>query len=80
MGQYLKEGYTVAVDMDLAKFFDSVNFDVLMCRVSTQVPDLSVRRLIWRYLRAGVMENGQKKPGEQGGPLWRIGAGSESTG
>jgi RNA-directed DNA polymerase len=66
--EYLKEGYTVAVDMDLAKFFDSVNFDVLMCRVSAKVPDLSVRRLIWRYLRAGVMENGQKKPSEQGVP------------
>jgi len=65
---YLKEGYTVAVDCDLAKFFDTVNFDVLICRVSAKVPDLQVRRLIWRYLRAGVVENGQKSPTEQGVP------------
>ena len=56
--EYLKQGYSVAVDMDLAKFFDSVNFDVLMSRVSAKVPDRSVLRLVWRYLRAGVVENG----------------------
>jgi RNA-directed DNA polymerase len=71
--EYLKQGYTVAVDMDLARFFDSVNFDVLMRRVAAKVPDPQVLRLIWRYLRAGVMENGQWKPTEkgvpQGGPL-----------
>ena len=71
--EYLLQGYTVAVDMDLARFFDSVNFDILMCRVSRKVHDPLVRRLIWRYLRAGVMEQGQVKPTEkgvpQGGPL-----------
>ena len=71
--EYLKQGYSVAVDMDLAKFFDSVNFDVLMSRVSAKVPDLSVLRLVWRYLRAGVVEHGQWSPSEkgvpQGGPL-----------
>lgn len=70
---YLKQGYTVAVDMDLAKFFDSVNFDILMRRVARKVSDPLVRRLIWRYLRAGVMENGQWSSSEkgvpQGGPL-----------
>ena len=70
---YLKQGYTVAVDMDLAQFFDSVNFDILMRRVARKVSDPLVRRLIWRYLRAGVMENGQWSPSEkgvpQGGPL-----------
>jgi RNA-directed DNA polymerase len=65
---YLKEGYPVAVDMDLAKFFDTVNFDVLMRRVGRKVGDAAVRRLIWRYLRAGVVENGQRKPSEQGVP------------
>jgi len=65
---YLKEGRTIAVDMDLAKFFDTVNFDVLMRRVGRKVGDPAVRRLIWRYLRAGVMEDGQKKPSEQGVP------------
>ena len=70
---YLKQGYSVAVDMDLAKFFDTVNFDILMQRVERQVSDPVVRRLIWRFLRAGVMENGQVSPSEkgvpQGGPL-----------
>ncbi len=50
-------GYTVAVDMDLAKFFDTVNFDILMQRVNRKVFDPVVRRLIWRFLRAGIMEN-----------------------
>lgn len=71
--EYLKQGYTVAVDMDLAKFFDSVNFDVLMQRVARKVRAEPVWRLIWRYLRAGVMENGQWSPSKegvpQGGPL-----------
>ena len=71
--EYLKQGYAVAVDIDLAKFFDSVNFDILMQRVARKVHDPLALRLIWRYLRAGVMENGQCSPTEkgvpQGGPL-----------
>ena len=66
--EYLRQGYTVAVDMDLAKFFDTVNFDILMHRVKRRVSDPLARRLIWRYLRAGVMENGQWSPSEQGVP------------
>jgi RNA-directed DNA polymerase len=71
--EYRKQGYTVAVDIDVTQFFDSVNFDILMRRVAAKVPDRQVRRLIWRYLRAGVMENGQWTASEkgvpQGGPL-----------
>lgn len=70
---YWKQNYRVAVDMDLAKFFDSVEFGVLMQRFSAKVSDPLVRRLVWRYLRAGVKENGQWSPSEkgvpQGGPL-----------
>lgn len=70
---YLQQGYPIAVDMDLAKFFDSVNFDILMQRVSRKVRDPLAVRLIWRYLRAGVRENGRWSPSErgvpQGGPL-----------
>jgi RNA-directed DNA polymerase len=70
---YLKQGYTVAADLDLAKFFDSVNFDVLMRRVAAKVSDRQGLRLIWRYLRAGVVENGKWSPTDkgvpQGGPL-----------
>ena len=71
--EYLKQGYTVAADLDLARFFDSVNFDVLRRRVAAKVYDPRVLRLVWRYLRAGVMENRQWNPTEegvpQGGPL-----------
>jgi RNA-directed DNA polymerase len=71
--EYLKQGYTVAADLDLARFFDSVNFDVCMRRVAAKVPDRRALRLIWRYLRAGVMEDGKWSPTElgvpQGGPL-----------
>jgi len=71
--EYLKQGYTVAVDIDITQFFDSVIFEILMRRVAAQVPDRQVLRLIWRYLRAGVMENGQWSPSQkgvpQGGPL-----------
>ena len=59
--------------MDLAKFLDSVNFDILMQRVTRKVRDPRTVCLIWRHRRAGVMENGQWSPSEkgvpQGGPL-----------
>jgi RNA-directed DNA polymerase len=70
---YIKQGYRVAVDMDLAKFFDTVNHDVLMNRVSRKVKDKRVLKLIGRYLRAGVVNNGRleytRKGVPQGGPL-----------
>lgn len=70
---YIKQGYKIAVDMDLAKFFDTVNHDVLMNRVSRKVKDKRVLRLIGRYLRAGVVNKGRlestRKGVPQGGPL-----------
>jgi RNA-directed DNA polymerase len=69
----LAEGYAVAVDMDLSKFFDTVNHDLLMNRVARKVGDRRLLKLIWRYLRAGVEEDGVVKPTirgvPQGGPL-----------
>lgn len=56
--EYIGEGYKVAVDMDLSKFFDTVNHDVLMHRVSRRVGDKRVLKLIGKYLRAGVMVRG----------------------
>jgi RNA-directed DNA polymerase len=53
--RFIGQGYTVAVDMDLSKFFDTVNHDVLMDRVSRRIKDKRVLRLIGKYLRAGVM-------------------------
>jgi RNA-directed DNA polymerase len=71
--EYIREGYRTAVDLDLSKFFDTVNHDVLMNRVARKVRDKRVLRLIGKYLRAGVMVNGrlQKTPKgvPQGGPL-----------
>ena len=71
--EYIREGDRVAVDMDLSKFFDTVNHDVLMHRVARKVRDKHVLRLIGKYLRAGVMVKGRlqatRKGVPQGGPL-----------
>ena len=70
---YIREGYHMAVDMDLSQFFDTVNHDVLMYRVAREVHDKRLLRLIGRYLRAGVEINGRvqntPKGVPQGGPL-----------
>ena len=71
--EYITMKYTVAVDMDLAKFFDTVNHDVLMVRVARKIHDKRVLRLIGTYLRAGVCIDGRlhRTPQgvPQGGPL-----------
>ena len=70
---YMCEGRRWVVDLDLEKFFDRVNHDILMSRVSRKVGDRRVLRLIRRYLSAGVMEGGVTSPRDegtpQGGPL-----------
>jgi len=70
---YIEEGFTWVVDVDLAQFFDRVNHDVLMARVARKVRDKRVLRLIRRYLESGVMVGGVKVRTEegtpQGGPL-----------
>ena len=69
----IQRGYAYAVDIDLEKFFDMVNHDVLMNRVSRKVSDKGILSLIGRYLRAGVVVNGRlnetSKGVPQGGPL-----------
>lgn len=71
--EYIKEGFRVAVDMDLSKFFDMVNHDVLMHRVARKIRDKRVLKLIGKYLRAGVVVNGRRQVTQkgvpQGGPL-----------
>ena len=66
-------GYKWAVDIDLSKFFDRVNHDLLMERVSRKIGDKRVLRLIGNYLRAGVMKDGKLEKTTlgvpQGGPL-----------
>lgn len=70
---FIRQGYRVAVDADLAKFFDTVDHDVLMNRVARKVSDKRVLQLIGKYLRAGVVVDGRNqdtvKGVPQGGPL-----------
>jgi RNA-directed DNA polymerase len=65
---YVKQGYRGVVDIDLEKFFDNVNHDVLMSRVSLKVRDKTVLSLIGRYLRSGVMVEGVVQSTEWGTP------------
>lgn len=51
---HIRAGYRIAVDLDLAKFFDNVQHDILMARVARRVGDKRLLALIGRYLRAGV--------------------------
>ena len=70
---FIEAGYKVAVDVDLSKFFDRVNHDILMTRLSRHIADKRLLKLIGRYLRAGVEINGMRHPTSegvpQGGPL-----------
>jgi RNA-directed DNA polymerase len=66
--EYVKQGYRGVVDLDLEKFFDTVNHDVLMARVACKVRDKTLLSLIGRYLRAGVMVEGVVQATEWGVP------------
>ena len=69
----IRAGYRIAVDLDLAKFFDNVQHDILMARVARRVGDKRLLALIGQYLRAGVMVGETFEPSglgtPQGGPL-----------
>lgn len=71
--QYVRDGYRWTVDMDLEKFFDSVNHDILMQRVSQRLDDTLILTLIHRILKADINVNGHSQPNRagtpQGGPL-----------
>jgi RNA-directed DNA polymerase len=71
--RHIQSGYRHCVDMDLSKFFDRVQHDTLMSRVSRKVHDNRLLRLIGRFLRAGIMVDTHFQPSTegtmQGGPL-----------
>ncbi|MFT3801816.1 MAG: group II intron reverse transcriptase/maturase [Burkholderiaceae bacterium] len=71
--QHVQAGYRIVVDVDLEKFFDRVNHDILMDRLAKRIDDKRVLKLIRLYLRAGILADGvcigRKEGTPQGGPL-----------
>jgi RNA-directed DNA polymerase len=71
--QYIAAGHDVVVDLDLEKFFDRVNHDILMGLIAKRVTDKRILKLIRGFLTAGVLDGGLVSPTEegtpQGGPL-----------
>ena len=70
---YVADGYEIVVDLDLEKFFDRVNHDILMARLARRIGDKRLLRIVRRFLQAGMMMNGvceERREGTpQGGPL-----------
>ena len=70
---YINEGFRWVVDIDLEKFFDKVNHDILMYKLSKDISDKRVLKLIRKYLQSGIMSNGvlvsNQEGTPQGGPL-----------
>lgn len=71
--EYVAEGRLIVVDVDLEKFFDRVNHDILMSRLSRRIADKRLLRIIRRFLQAGLMQDGvcvaRHEGTPQGGPL-----------
>ena len=77
--EYVADGRVIVVEVDLEKFFDRVNHDILMARLARRVADKRLWRIVRRFLEAGLMQDGvcvERHEGTpQGGPLsrsWRI--------
>ena len=71
--EYLDEGYQWVIDLDIEKYFDTVNHDKLISTLREQINDKTTLHLIRLFLKAGIMEDGLVKPNKlgvpQGGPL-----------
>ena len=66
--RHVQEGYRVVVDVDLEKFFDRVNHDILTERLSRRIADKAVLRLVRHYLVAGIMDGGVVMERHEGTP------------
>jgi|SRR6516165_56532 RNA-directed DNA polymerase len=70
---YVAEGRTIVVDIDLEKFFDRINHDILMARLARRTTDKRLLRIVRRFLEAGLMQDGvcvrRYEGTAQGGPL-----------
>ena len=71
--EYVEHGRMFVVDIDLEKFFDNVNHDILMSRLARNIGDKRVLRLVRKFLQAGIMHNGvcirDENGAPQGGPI-----------
>ena len=65
---YAEQGYGYAVEIDLSKYFDTLNHELLMNLLRKQIHDKRVADLIKKYLKSGVMENGVRRETEEGSP------------
>lgn len=66
--EYYEQGYTHAADIDLSKYFDTLNHELLMNLIRKEVKDKGVTDLIKKFLKSGVLENGVKSRTEEGSP------------
>ena len=71
--EYAEQGYRYAVSIDLSKYFDTLNHELLMALLHRQIQDMRVLRLIKKYMKSDAMENGvvckTEKGSPKGGPL-----------
>jgi RNA-directed DNA polymerase len=65
---YIQDGYRWVVDLDLEKFFDRVNHDILMSRIARRIDDKRLLKVIRRYLEAGIMLGGVVEQRQEGTP------------
>lgn len=66
--EYLKEGYLYVVDADIKGFFDNIPHELIMAEVSAEIADGNILQLIERFLKSGVMEEGQLRATRKGTP------------
>ncbi|MGJ7923308.1 group II intron reverse transcriptase/maturase [Neobacillus sp. LXY-4] len=66
--KYYEQGYRVVVDCDLKSYFDTINHQKLMEYLKVFIQDKVVLKLIWKFLKSGILENGLLKPTEFGAP------------